>query len=116
MQANTEDTVRFRILMWIPAMTLFAALAIPVGLVAQDVTAQADKPKHHHYKFIDLGTLGGPGSGVFDSQRELTRKGAVVGAADTAIPDPYAPNCFDPNDCLVEHGFSDRSTMPGRAT
>ena len=27
-----------------------------------------------------------------------------MGWADTSVPDPYAPNCFNP-DCLIEHGF-----------
>jgi probable HAF family extracellular repeat protein len=34
----------------------------------------------------------------------FTRSGILAGWADTTVPDPYAPNCFDP-DCLVAHGF-----------
>jgi hypothetical protein len=30
----------------------------PAGLAAQ--TMDGDHPKYHHYKLIDLGTLGGP--------------------------------------------------------
>ena len=41
-------------------MTLFAALAMPVCMPAQDNPSQNHKPKHHGYKLIDLGTFGGP--------------------------------------------------------
>jgi hypothetical protein len=47
-------------MMWITAMTLFAVRAIPVRLDAQYDTAQGNKPKHHHYKLVDIGTFGGP--------------------------------------------------------
>src|SRR3981081_3523888 len=81
---------------------LFAALAIPFRLAAQD---NQDHPhKYHHYKLIDLGTFGGPGSGIFESQRLFTKSGTLVGWADTTMSDPYAPNCLNP-DCLIEHGF-----------
>ena len=43
------------------ALALFAPLAIPGQLAAQDKQDQRDK--HHHYKLIDLGsTFGGAGS------------------------------------------------------
>jgi len=45
-------TMRSRSSTWITAITLFAALALPVSLAAQ----------HRRYKIIDLGTLGGPNS------------------------------------------------------
>lgn len=75
-------------------MTLFTALAIPVGLAGQDDTAQANKPKHHHYKLVDIG-LGGPQSAVFEFAHTLTNRGAVVGMAETSSPDPNYPN-FSP--------------------
>ena len=47
----------------ITAMALFAALlAFPVWVAAQDKPEHNNK--HHHYKFIDLGTFGGPNSRV----------------------------------------------------
>ena len=41
----------------ITAITLFAALALPARLAAQE-----HHEEHLHYKLIDLGTLGGPHS------------------------------------------------------
>jgi len=43
----------------ITALTLLAALAVPVQLAAQNEPEQHHK--HHHYQLIDLGTFGGPG-------------------------------------------------------
>jgi probable HAF family extracellular repeat protein len=66
--------------------------------------------EHHHYKLIDVGTLGGPDGGLFDSQKELTPNGNLVGWADTAIPNPY-PGCFNFNfspDCMIQHGFQNK--------
>jgi hypothetical protein len=40
-------------------LVLLCALAVPISLAAQD---HADKPRHHHNKLFDLGTLGGPHS------------------------------------------------------
>ena len=47
---------------WMPVVSLFAALAMPLGTAAQNNSTQNPKPKHHTYKLIDLGTLGGPNS------------------------------------------------------
>jgi len=87
----------------ITAMTLFAAFAVPVLLTAQD--SQDGKGQHHHYKLIDLGTLGGPNSFVtFPETNTITARGTVIGEADTSTPDPYMPNCLQ-SDCLVNHSF-----------
>jgi len=51
-------------------MTLFAALAIPVQLTAQQ--------QHHHYKLIDLGTFGGPTSSTQDELQVLNTRGMVA--------------------------------------
>jgi probable HAF family extracellular repeat protein len=71
------------------------------------------------YILKDLGTLGGPRSGVGFFAKVLNNRGMVVGNADTSIPDPFAPNCLGPN-CLVQHGFkwengirTDLGTLPG---
>jgi probable HAF family extracellular repeat protein len=76
-------------LMCTAAIAFFAVLAIPVRLVAQD--NQDHNHKHHHYKLIDLGTLGGPQSflGGLDGVRNINRRGIVVGVADTPNSCPY---------------------------
>ena len=101
-------------------MTLFAALAMPVLTAAQDSPSQDHKPKHHQYKLIDLGTFGGPTSFVPSSSLvSISSEGSVIVQADTTIPDPYYPNCFQ-SDCLVNHSgiwqdgvLTDLGTLPG---
>jgi hypothetical protein len=96
----------------INAITLFAAVAMPLQLGAQ----------HTRYKLIDIPTLGGPsayGPGNGQGSRLLNDEGVVAGTADTSTPDPNAPNCINP-DCFVSHGFRwqdgvlvDLGTLPG---
>jgi hypothetical protein len=54
--------MKSRTLTCITVVTLFAALAVPVGLAAQDNQDHNNNSKHHHYKLIDMGTFGGPAS------------------------------------------------------
>ncbi len=68
--------MKSRILTCTTAMTLFAALAIPVGLAAQEQQEQkAEKPQH--YTVTDLGTLGG----TFGIAEGINNKGLVDGFA-----------------------------------
>jgi probable HAF family extracellular repeat protein len=81
-------------------------------------------PKHHHYKLVDLGTFGGPNSGVNIEpfQNVINNAGTVVGGADTSIPTPE-PGCYNPvnnPDCFISHAFvsrgkslKDLGTLPG---
>ena len=78
------------------AATIFlVAIAIPSPLDGQD--SQSHGPKHHHYKLIVLGTLGGPQSygDPGHGAANITGRGTAAGDADTAIADPYYPN-FNP--------------------
>jgi hypothetical protein len=68
--------MKSRRVMLVTVITLFASLAIPAGLAGQDDTAQSNKPKHYHYKLVDIG-LGGPQSAVFEFAHTLTNRGAV---------------------------------------
>ena len=63
----------------------------------------APPARHVRYRLVDLGTFGGGWSKTPFAQRALTRSGAVVGFAESDIPDPFAPNCNP--DCLVQQGF-----------
>jgi probable HAF family extracellular repeat protein len=97
--------VKSTILMCITATTLFAALAIPVRVAGQEErTTQEQKPAHRAYKFIDVGTLGGPFTFTLDSEQMLLNNGTFTGESDTSIPDPYAPNCFV-QECFVQRAF-----------
>ena len=114
----------------IAAIAVFAALAVPVPLAAQD----KKNNQHHHYRLIDLGTFGGPQSWVLGGFELgggaiLNNGGAVVGAADTPDSNPNYPNCsfasiscnlFGIPDRFAEHAFqfgkgvlTDLGVLPG---
>jgi probable HAF family extracellular repeat protein len=100
-------------------MALLVALAIPVSLAAQKHPA-----KHHQYKLVDMGTLGGPQSGVSQFVQSISKKGAVGGGADTSVIDSNYPNSnpffpFSP-DPFIQHAFlwdngmlTDLGALPG---
>jgi probable HAF family extracellular repeat protein len=87
------------------AMTLFAAMAMPVCVLAQGNAAQEDKVEkheHHHYKLIDMGTLGGPNTfPQSTASLAINSRGLAVAQAETSIPEPFAPNCLQPPECLA---------------
>ena len=74
----------------------FATLAVSVQLSGQE---RDDKPKHHHYKLIDLGTFGGPSSylsalfdgGFFGSANVMNKNDTFAGWADTPTKDSLPP-------------------------
>ena len=96
----------------------FAELTLPIGSSAQGTAALNHGAKHHHYRLIDLGTLGGPNSSVTFggyTSKTLNSQGTVVGFADTSTPDP---DCIV--DCFINHplqwrnGIStDLGALPG---
>src|SRR5450755_3347438 len=85
-----------------------AALAGGTSLFAQgqpDTLTQ--NQKHHRYRFVDIGTPGGPASyysGQYAGSLVLTNSGTVAGYGDTSLPDPNAPICWDA-DCYLGHAF-----------
>jgi probable HAF family extracellular repeat protein len=103
----------------ITTLSLCAALALPLVSSAQDSQAQGG-PEHHHYKLIDIATLGGPSSsfGVGGYvTRTINSQGTAIAQADTSIPDPYSMIGFD---YLVNHPvqwrngvLTDLGALPG---
>ena len=60
-------------------LTLFAALAIPALLIAQEQSGLQPPQKHHtHYKVIDTGSLGGPNSHMTGGRTSLTTMGCSL--------------------------------------
>ena len=114
--------MKFTNMKWSIALTLLAAMAMPLGVAAQNNASQLNKKKHHTYKVVDLGTLGGPGSVVSGLDHALPGQGTVVGGADTTDPNPN-PGCLNPifiPDCSVQHAFrwqngvlTDLGALPG---
>ena len=102
--------MRKSLLFLISICSLCAVLALPFASSAQNSEAES-KPKHHHYKVVDLGTLGGPQSFLneggppnYPSTSVLASSGAVTGISDTTTPDPFNPLCYGP-DCDVMYAF-----------
>lgn len=93
------------------ALTLCVALAVPVGLAAQ-------QPR---FKLIDIGTFGGPNATVNGPNVPIiSSNGTYGGEAETSTPDPYAPNYCQDGDCLVQHAqkwshgvMTDLGALPG---
>jgi probable HAF family extracellular repeat protein len=112
--------MKSRIWMWITVVYWFTALAIPVGMSAQDNPSPTHK--HHQYKLIDIGTLGGPASYYSAAglgSQVLNDRETVTGYGDTPLPDPYSPNCWD-EDCFLGRAFrwqngvlTDLGALPG---
>jgi probable HAF family extracellular repeat protein len=120
--------MKSRILTCITAMMLFAALAIPVRLAAQD---HQDNKHHKHvrYTVTDLGTLGGGFSeGVGINNRGSVsgnstlpgdtvkhgffwRKGVMTDLGTLGGPNSFAPEEWSPNNRDEVAGFSDTSTL-----
>jgi probable HAF family extracellular repeat protein len=92
----------------IATFTLFAALAMPLGLAAQDDAAQAKKAQHHHYKLIEVATFGGPNSYFTFVTQTLNKHGAATGWADTPIA-LNPPFCLV--DCFASHAFEWKDGM-----
>jgi probable HAF family extracellular repeat protein len=125
LQSEEEKNMKSRTWMWMTVVYLFAALAMSAGMAAQDNPSQDHKPKHHQYKLIDMGTFGGPASelttnnGVGAGAKILSNGGTLTGSADTPVPDPYSPLCFNAS-CFVSHAFqwedgvrTDLGALPG---
>jgi hypothetical protein len=97
-----------RISMWAFLVCLLAGVTLPQGLPAQDSPTQNWGHKRHHYKLVDLGTLGGPisyGSPNGPGSRLLNDASVVASSADTAAEHPDAPDFCGVPGCPVVHAF-----------
>ena len=79
--------MKSRTLICITAISLFAALANPVQLAAQQT----------RYTLIDLGTLGGPNSATNGGPPSMINNGGgIAGMADTTAPCAYLGGVLSP--------------------
>ena len=92
--------------------------------VASPAQAGFAPPPPPRFGVIDVGTFGGPHAELDGPAVQITRRGAVLGAADTTIADPDFPNVNpffgDPNPVVV-HAFAwldgqlrDLGALPGQ--
>jgi probable HAF family extracellular repeat protein len=86
-------------------LALFVSFSILLPLAGQNTPFSS---RHHHFKLVDLGTLGGTDSNVpivFDEingsagAQAISDQGIVAGTADTSAVDPlcYFDDCYYPN-------------------
>ena len=89
----------------IVGLALFAVLASPVSLAAQDQAKKTRPHQYRHYQLFDVGTFGGPNSsyGLPPSGKLINNSGVAVGGADTPTPEPSG-FCFN-FDCYLSYGF-----------
>lgn len=111
--------MKFRRLSCVTAMTLFAALAIPIRLDAQQLPdKQQAKKQLHRYRLVDIGTFGGPASFINPSGNGgpyISMHGTTVGSAATLIASNPAVHGFfcsglDGNLPFVFHAFATRGS------
>jgi probable HAF family extracellular repeat protein len=72
----------------------------PATTATQDSPSQDHQHRHHQYKLVDVGTLGGPNSYLNYASTVGRTNGIFVGQADTPTPAPSDTNpfnCFGPD-------------------
>lgn len=104
-ECGRGKNVKKNLISEIGGMSLVGLLVIPLLVTTQEGWAQVSSKHHAHYKVIDTGSFGGPNSHMSIGAHILNNNGTFTGFADTAEPDPYAPDgCWD-GDCLIAHSF-----------
>lgn len=94
---------------------------VTMALTLLSLPLHAQQNASRRYRLFEVGTFGGPNSVYNVFSRIATNRGVVVGAANTADPDPFAPSCFDSETCRVQHAWAwrdgtlaDLGALPGR--
>jgi hypothetical protein len=83
--------MKSRTLTCITVIVAFATLALSAQLTAQSKASLKGSTAHHRYRFVDLGTLGGPNVGISCcgiTPPILNNRGVAVGDADTSLSNP----------------------------
>jgi probable HAF family extracellular repeat protein len=101
------------------SVALFVALTLPPQLAAQETPDHARE--YPRFKLIDIGTFGGPNSGINGPNIPIiSNNGVYAGESELNIPDPFGPNFCQDGDCLVQHAqkwrngvMTDLGTLPG---
>lgn len=122
--------MKFRHLLSVVTLTLFSAALclrvtaqqkqdLPTKNGLQEQANTTGRHAHHHYRLIDLETLGGPQSIIYEAAtRPLNNQGTVTGCADTSTIDPNNPQnpyFLYPNlavDPYMQHVFRWRNGVP----
>src|SRR5215469_10190309 len=78
-------------LICVTAVAVSFLLNMSVPLPSQEISATTSK--HHHYKFIDIGTFGGPASFInnvfaFGAPNQINVSGLAVGSSGTSDSTP----------------------------
>jgi probable HAF family extracellular repeat protein len=87
--------------------SIFLVVLVGGAWAAPAAGQQSPAPQSVRYKLIEL-TLGGPVSHEStngDGGRVLNNAGVVSSYAETAFPDPFAPDFCYEEDCLLAHAF-----------
>jgi len=103
--------MKSRLIIWLAVGVVVFAMSVPTLLTAQGRMKENQEGKHHHYKVIDMGTFGGPASGVNETTFLFTASGDIniremIGTSTTSVPITATNN---PNACsalgFVAHAF-----------